>query len=94
MKFGKSATESLRLFTDVYGNAVMSRARVFKWHNRFFEGRIEVEDEQRVGCSCSLKTDDNISKINDIVRKYRRLSITNIAELINIDKETVRQNGA
>ncbi|KAL4149713.1 hypothetical protein QTP88_003590 [Uroleucon formosanum] len=54
-------------------------------------GREEVEDNQRVGHPCSSKTNDNISKINEIVRKDRRLSIRMIAEMVNIDKETVRQ---
>lgn len=32
MKLGRSAAESLRLTADVYGDTVMSRARVFEWH--------------------------------------------------------------
>jgi len=30
--------------TDVYGDDVMSRPRVFEWHKRFREGREEVDD--------------------------------------------------
>jgi len=41
-KLGKSATESLS--TDVHGNYVMSRPRVFERHKRFREGREEVDD--------------------------------------------------
>ncbi|KAF0758182.1 protein GVQW3-like [Aphis craccivora] len=59
---------------------------VFEWHKRFCVGREEVEDNQWVGRPCSSKTNDNISKINEIVRKYRRLSIQMIAEMVNIDK--------
>ncbi|XP_060833661.1 protein GVQW3-like [Rhopalosiphum padi] len=91
VKLGKSATESFNLLTEVYGDSVLSRPRVFEWHKRFREGREEVEDNQRVGRPCSSKTNDNISKINEIVRKDRRLSIRMIAEMVNINKETVRQ---
>ncbi|KAL4098417.1 hypothetical protein QTP88_023036 [Uroleucon formosanum] len=91
VKLGKSATESFNLLTEVYGDSVLSRPRVFEWHKRFREGREEVEDNQRVVRPCSSKTNDNISKINEIVRKDRRLSIRMIAEMVNIDKETVRQ---
>ncbi|XP_025420797.1 protein GVQW3-like [Sipha flava] len=91
VKLGKSATESFNLLTEVYGDSVLSRPRVFEWHKRFREGREEVEDNQRVGRPCSSKTNDNISKINEIVRKDRCLSIRMIAEMVNIDKETVRQ---
>ncbi|XP_015376246.1 PREDICTED: putative uncharacterized protein FLJ37770 [Diuraphis noxia] len=91
MKLGKSATECFNLLTEVYGDSVLSRPRVFEWHKRFREGREEVEDDLRVGRPCCSKTNDNISKINEIVRKYRRLDIRMIAEMVNIDKETVRQ---
>lgn len=47
MKLEKSAMEILRLLIDIYGDAIISRARVFEWHKRFLKSRIEVEDEQR-----------------------------------------------
>jgi predicted DNA-binding protein YlxM (UPF0122 family) len=37
------------------------------------------------------ETDANVAKVGEIVRQKRRLSIRAVAELINIDKETVRQ---
>ncbi|XP_025415968.1 protein GVQW3-like [Sipha flava] len=91
VKLGKSATKSFNLLTEVYGDSVLSRPRVFEWYKRFREGSEEIEGNQRVGRPCSSKTNDNISKINEIVRKDRRLSIRMIAEMVNIDKETVRQ---
>jgi len=44
-KPGKSATESFRSLTDVYGDDVTSRSRVFERHERFREG---VDDLGRV----------------------------------------------
>jgi len=38
---------------------------------------------------CSSKTDNNVSKINNVVRKKRPLNIRMIAEMVN--KPTVRQ---
>jgi hypothetical protein len=40
---------------------------VFEWHKQILEGRNEVEDNQRIGRPRSSKTDDNISKSNDII---------------------------
>lgn len=71
--------------------SLLCHKHVFSSVKRFFEGCIDVEDEQRVGHPYSSKTDDNVSKINDIVRKNRQLSNRMIAEMVNIDKETVRQ---
>lgn len=83
--------ECLRMLKEVFGENVMSRARVFEWHKRFSEGREEVEDDERPGRPVSVKTEENAQKINEIVRKDRRLSIRMIADMVNINKETVRK---
>ena len=33
VKLGKTATETLQLLRDAYGDEALSRARVFEWHN-------------------------------------------------------------
>jgi hypothetical protein len=50
-----------------------------------------VEDEERPGRPSTSKTEDNVEKISGIVQKDRCLSIQMIAEIVNMDKETVRQ---
>ena len=55
------------------------------------EGKEEIGDDQRLGRPSTLKTDANIEKVGEIVRQNRRLSIRAVAELINVDKETVRK---
>ena len=79
------------LLKKVYGDECLSRTQVFEWFKRFKEGREEIGDDQRPGRPSSSKTEANIEKIGEIVRQNRRLSIRAIAELINIDKGTVRQ---
>jgi len=39
-----SATEIVRLLTNIYENEVVSQLHVFKWHKRFRENREEVDD--------------------------------------------------
>jgi DNA-binding Lrp family transcriptional regulator len=50
----------------------------------------EVEDDEHLGCSSTSKTEENVEKISEILQKDRRLSIQMIAEMVNMDKETVR----
>jgi hypothetical protein len=50
-----------------------------------------LEDGERPGRLSTSKTEENVEKISEIVRKHRRLGIRMIAEMANIDKETVRQ---
>lgn len=91
VKLKKSPTECFLMLTEVFGDNALSRARVFEWHKRFTEGREEVEDDERPGRPVSSRTEGNVQKISDIVRKDRRLSIRIIADMVNINKETVRQ---
>lgn len=51
----------------------------------------KLKSIKRVGRPCFSQTDDNVSIINDIARKYRRLYIRMTTEMVNIDKETFRQ---
>ena len=90
VKLGKTATETLKMLRDVYGDSSMSRTRVFEWHKRFVEGREDVEDDPKLGRPCTSTTDTNIEKVRQLVRSDRRLTIRVIANELGMDKETVR----
>ena len=79
------------MLKEEFGDNAMSRVRVFIWHKGFSEGREEVEDDKRPCRSVTSRTEGNVQKINEIVRKDRRLSIRMIADMVNINKEMVRQ---
>ncbi|GFX38152.1 protein GVQW3 [Trichonephila clavipes] len=90
-KLKKSATETFQMFTKTYRDKTLSRARVFKWHKRFSVGRNSVEEDERAGRPKSVITDQNISKVHDVIRGDRRLNICALAELVNLDREAVRR---
>jgi len=79
------------LLKKVYGDECLPRAQVFEWFKRFKEGREEIGNDQRHGRPSTSKTYANIEKVCEIVRQNCRLSIRAVTELINTDKETVRQ---
>jgi transposase len=89
VKLGKSATQIYNLLKIVYGDECLSLTQVFEWFKRFKEGRKESGDDQRPGHPSTSETDANIKKVGEIVRQNCCLSIQAVAELINIDKETV-----
>jgi hypothetical protein len=67
----KTPTEFFQLLTEVYGDHVMSRTRVFECQKRFMESREEVEDNKHPGRPSTSKTEKNVEKISEIVRKDR-----------------------
>lgn len=55
----------------------------------FTRVRDEVEDDKRVGRPCSSKTDYNISKNDDTVRKDRQPSFRTTAEMIMLSNNII-----
>ena len=60
VKLGKTATESLEMLKQVYGDEALSQACVFDWHKCFKEGQEEVEDDARSGRPSTSMTEYNI----------------------------------
>ncbi|GFV50757.1 putative mariner transposase [Trichonephila clavipes] len=58
---------------------------------RFSVGRESTEDDQRPGRLVTVSGVETVTKINQIVRADRRMSIRMIVEAVNADKETVRK---
>ena len=62
------------MLVQVYGDNAMKKTAVYKWMNRFSEGRESVADEERSGRPATSRTEENIAKIRQSVRENRRLS--------------------
>jgi len=58
---------------------------------RFSEGRGSVSDEERSGRPAISRTEENITKVRQIVSENRRLTVRSKAEQVNIDRETIRK---
>jgi hypothetical protein len=63
VKLGKSATETLEMLREDFGEHSLSRAAVFECHSRFKAGRVSVEDDERLGRPSTSKTTENVEKI-------------------------------
>ncbi|GFX87748.1 protein GVQW3 [Trichonephila clavipes] len=95
IKFGfrlrHNATEIFAKLQQAYGDSVLSRAQVFRWFKAFSEGRESTEDEPRSGRPSVSKTAENIVRVRDLVRSYRRLTVRMIGEELNLNHTTDHQ---
>jgi len=48
-KAGLSATETLVLVQEAFGNEVVNQSNVFRWYSQFQDARALVEDDERSG---------------------------------------------
>ena len=78
--WGKSTTETFAMLNTAYGDVAMKRATCFRWHKRFKNGRLSVEDDKRSGGSSTSTDDPHIDEINTLVQANRRLTVRELAE--------------
>ena len=91
VELGKTATETLQLLRDAYGDEALSRARVFEWRRRFVLGRVPVEDDTRSGRPSSSRNEDNVVCITDIIREDRTVTVRMLPDALHINKSTCHQ---
>ena len=85
---GKSATETLIVIQQAFGDQSLSRAQVFQWHARFKTGRTSVDDDEHTGRPRSCTTPETVARIQELVCQDRRRTIHGIAEEVGIGYAT------
>ncbi|UYV72971.1 hypothetical protein LAZ67_10001333 [Cordylochernes scorpioides] len=80
VKNGFKGAEIFWMLQTGYGDAVMSRKRVFEWYKRFKEGREETADNERSGRSSTSTTPEKVDKVLKLVREDRRITVREVAE--------------
>jgi hypothetical protein len=70
VKLGKSATGTLEMLHEAFGEHSSSRAAVFEWHSRFKAGRGSVEDDERSGRPSTSKTTGNVEKVRELIHSF------------------------
>ncbi|UYV71748.1 hypothetical protein LAZ67_9000217 [Cordylochernes scorpioides] len=78
------------LMKQVYGTLCLSKSNVFIWHIRFSDGRNTLEDDKHTGRPSSSKTPESIEKGREFVANNRSASLRMMAEVLHINKETIR----
>jgi hypothetical protein len=74
---------------NVFGDAALGKTAVYKWIQRFKEGRTNTEDDDRSGRPCSSSTADNIHAVQELILQDRRITLNEIAHLLDISVGTV-----
>lgn len=62
-KLQTSAKETHEMLNLVYGDSAGTLKIVYKWYERFKSESESVEDEQRLGCPLTSKTEGNVQNV-------------------------------
>ncbi|UYV65532.1 hypothetical protein LAZ67_3004611 [Cordylochernes scorpioides] len=85
-----------------YGDAVMSRRRVFEWYKRFKEGREETADNERSGRPSTSTTPEKVNKVLELVDSIdnqdilgvRRLNAVLVPKDLTLDQKNAQKETA
>ncbi|XP_033609316.1 protein GVQW3-like [Cryptotermes secundus] len=91
VKLGKSAVETFPMVKTAFGDDCLSEHQVYRWHKSLLEGSEEVGDEARAGRPSTSTTDENVTRVRELLNSDRRLSIRLMAQTLNIPKSTVHE---
>jgi len=91
VKRNENATETYEKLRRAYGEHAPSRTQVFRWHKAFLNGSEGVEDKTRCGRLCTPKTGENVTKVRDLVRSDRCLTVRKMSRVLNLNRQTVHE---
>ena len=89
VKLRKTPTECFKLLKEVYSEHVMLRMQIFKWHKHFEKGHEEVEDDPKMGQPFITKTDENITRVKQLMQSDHRLTVRMISDELSLNRELV-----
>ena len=81
---GKSATETLEIIQQGFGDQSLSRTQVFQWHARFKAGHKSIDDDEHTGRPTSCTTPETVARIKEIIRQDRRRTIRDIVGEVDV----------
>ena len=68
------------MLNTAYGDVTIKRATCFRWHKRFKNVRLSVEDDEHFERPSTSTDDPHIDEINTLVQADRRLTVRELAE--------------
>ncbi|GFO41773.1 histone-lysine N-methyltransferase SETMAR [Plakobranchus ocellatus] len=88
---GTKPSEFHKQIAETYGEGAMSRSRVYQWCTWFGEGRTSLGDEPKSGRPKTSTNEENTTRVDELIRYYRRMKIREIALKLEIPKSTVHE---
>jgi hypothetical protein len=81
VKLSESATKTLEMLCEAFGEHSLSRTAGFECHSRFKACRVSVEDDDRSGRPSTSKMTD-VEKIRELIHEDRRRTIYELADTV------------
>ena len=74
-----------------YGDAALSKTRVYEWFSHFKNGEMSIKDQLRPGRLATSRSDKNVDKKNALIREDRRRTIDQLCEMSVISWSSIQR---
>ncbi|KAI6653032.1 Transposase [Oopsacas minuta] len=89
-KRGISAIECIIEIFSVFGEQSLTKTNIYKWYNRFRLGYMCLDDDDiRTGRPITATTDENITKVEELVREDRQITIRQLIHDASVSSGTI-----
>ncbi len=88
-KAGKTGMETYELLRKAYGKEWVSRATMFLWFGKFWDGCEDVYNDEWAGHSHTGRTGDNIAAVHAVLQHDRQSMVHLLEEQLHINQETI-----
>ncbi|GBM84636.1 hypothetical protein AVEN_135627-1 [Araneus ventricosus] len=85
---GEHASQIYRRMKEVYGEHCLARCTIFRWCQRYEEGRVNMKDLPRPGQAHVVTNSTTISAVDELISQKRRITTREIAVELSISKRT------
>jgi hypothetical protein len=89
VKLGKSGPDICQMLQQAYGEVALKRSSVFRWGQRYREGRKDPTDNKMLGCPSTWRSDENIDRVHSLVLSDCRMTVQMIADELQIGRTSV-----
>ncbi|GFR98556.1 histone-lysine N-methyltransferase SETMAR [Elysia marginata] len=76
---------------SVYGEHVVSRTQVYHWCNLFEAGHSDLTDWEGRGRLITATSEDNVKRVDELIRQDRRLKLHEIASRLEISETSAHR---
>jgi hypothetical protein len=84
MKLDKSATATLEMLREAFGEHSSSWTTVFEWHSRLKAGQASAEDDKRSGQPSTSKMTESVEEIRGLVQEDCCRTIHELADTVGV----------
>ncbi|KYM99129.1 hypothetical protein ALC62_10098, partial [Cyphomyrmex costatus] len=76
-------SEASKMLQTAFSGNTMSQTRAYEWYKRFKEGREDINDDAKFGCSSTLCNDEHVKKVKESVLA-NRITIKEVAKELGV----------